>query len=70
MELTFEEFKKDFLEDVHIESQIAGTTYDDYFFTDMLNKLVSMGEITDPIPICVNKKGRNNRRNNRRWESE
>ena len=61
MELTFEEYKKEFLDDVHIESQIAGTTYDDYFFTDMLNRLVSMGELTDPMPICVNKKGRNNR---------
>lgn len=61
MELTFEEYKKEFLDDVHIESQIAGTTYDDYFFTDMLNRLVSMGELTDPMPVCVNKKGRNNK---------
>lgn len=61
METTFEEFRKEYLDDIHIEAQIEGTTYDDYFFTDMLNKLVSMGEITDPIPLCVNKRGRNNR---------
>ena len=61
METTFDEFRKEYLDDIHIEAQIEGTTYDDYFFTDMLNKLVSMGEITDPIPLCVNKRGRNNR---------
>lgn len=44
-----------------LEAQIDGTTYDDYFLTDTLGKLVAMGELIDPQPLCVNKKGRNNR---------
>lgn len=45
----------------YLEAQIDGTTYDDYFLTDTLGKLVAMGELIDPQPLCVNKKGRNNR---------
>lgn len=61
MEITYEEYKRECLEDIHIEAQIEGTTYNDYFLNDTLSKLVSMGELVDPQPICVNKKGRNNR---------
>lgn len=61
MEMTYEEYKKEYLDDIHLEAQIEGTTYDDYFFNDSLRRLVSMGELTDPQPMCVNKKGRNGR---------
>lgn len=61
MEITYEEYKSEYLEDIHLEAQIEGTTYNDYFLTDMLGKLVAMGELIDPQPMVVNKKGRNNR---------
>ena len=61
MEITYEEYKQECLDDIHLEAQIEGTTYDDYFLTDTLGKLVAMGELIDPQPLCVNKKGRNNR---------
>ena len=61
MEITYEEYKQECLDDIHLEAQIDGTTYDDYFLTDTLGKLVAMGELIDPLPLCVNKKGRNNR---------
>ena len=61
MEITYEEYKQECLDDIHLEAQIDGTTYDDYFLTDTLGKLVAMGELIDPQPLCVNKKGRNNR---------
>ena len=59
MEITYEEYKQECLDDIHLEAQIDGTTYDDYFLTDTLGKLVAMGELIDPQPLCVNKKGRN-----------
>lgn len=59
--VTYEEFKQEYLDDIHLEAQIEGTTYDDYFFNDVLGKLISMGELTDPQPLCINKKGRHNR---------
>lgn len=61
MEITYEEYKSEYLEDIHLEAQIEGTTYNDYFLTDILGKLVAMGELIDPQPMSVNKKGRNNR---------
>ena len=61
MEITYEEDKSEYLEDIHLEAQIEGTTYNDYFLTDILGKLVAMGELIDPQPMSVNKKGRNNR---------
>lgn len=56
MEITYEEYKQECLDDIHLEAQIDGTTYDDYFLTDTLGKLVAMGELIDPQPLCVNKK--------------
>lgn len=61
MGITYEEYKQECLDDVHIGAQIDGTTYDDYFFTDSLSKLEAIGELVDPELIAVNKKGRNNR---------
>lgn len=48
MDQTYEEFEKEFLDDIRINAQIEGTTPDDYFLVDVLGKLSSMGEITDP----------------------
>lgn len=59
--ITYENYKKEYLEDIHINAQIDGTTYDDYFFNDTLNKLISMGEFLDPQVLYVNKKCRNNK---------
>lgn len=61
MEITYEEYKQECLDDIHLEAQIEGTTYDDRFLTDALDKLVVMGELMDPQPLCVNKRGRKNR---------
>lgn len=56
MEITYEEYKSEYLEDIHLEAQIEGTTYNDYFLTDILGKLVAMGELIDPQPMVVNKR--------------
>lgn len=61
MEITYEEYKQECLDDIHLEAQIEGTTYDDRFLTDALDKLAAMGELIDPQPLCVNKRGRKNR---------
>lgn len=45
---TFDEYKKEYLDDIRINAQIEGVTPDEYFFTDALDKLSSMGELTDP----------------------
>lgn len=56
---TYEEFEKEFLEDVRINAQIEGTTPDDFFLNDMLGRLSSMGEIIDPQVAQIQKKCRN-----------
>lgn len=61
MEKSFEEFQNEYLDDIHINSCIESTTFDDYFLNDFLNKLSSMGEIVDPQIVMVNKKGKNGR---------
>lgn len=61
MDQTYEEFEKEFLEDIRINAQIEGTTPDDYFLTDILGRLSSMGEITDPQIAPIQKKCRNGR---------
>lgn len=58
---TYEEYQKEYLEEVHINAQIDGTTYDDFFFNDSLSKLVNMGEFIDPQILYINKKGKNGR---------
>lgn len=57
----YENYQKEYLEEVHINAQIDGTTYDDFFFTDSLSKLVAMGEFIDPQILYINKKGKNGR---------
>ena len=59
MDQTYEEFEKEFLDDVRLNAQIDGTTPDDYFFNDILNRLSSMGEITDPQVVPMQKRCRN-----------
>lgn len=60
-EITFEEYKKDYLEDVRINAQIDGILPDEYFFSDAIDKLSAMGELIDPIIKPTQKKCRNNR---------
>lgn len=57
----FEEYRKEYLDDVRLSAQIDGTLPDEYFFADALNKLSSMGELVDPRIIPTQKKCRNNR---------
>lgn len=61
MEQTFEEFETEFLDDIRINAQIDGTTPDDYFLTDILSRLGSMGEISDPQITPIQKRCRNGR---------
>lgn len=58
---TFDEYKKEYLEDVRINAQIDGVTPDEYFFADALDKLSAMGEITDPESRPIQKRCRNNK---------
>ncbi|MCH5179813.1 MAG: AIPR family protein [Erysipelotrichales bacterium] len=59
MNQTYAEFEKEFLDDIRINAQIDGTTPDDYFLNDVLNRLSSMGEIIDPQVRPMQKKCRN-----------
>lgn len=38
MEITYEEYKQECLDDIHLEAQIDGTTYDDYFLTGYIGQ--------------------------------
>ena len=58
---SYEQYLEEYLEEVHINAQIDGTTYDDFFFNDSLSKLVNMGEFIDPQVLYVSKKGKNGR---------
>ena len=59
--MDFEEYKQEYLDDIHISAQIEGTTPDDYFLTDVLSKLSNMGELIDPQIMYVYKKCRANK---------
>lgn len=61
IDATFDEYRKEYLEDVRINAQIDGVTPDEYFFTDALDKLSAMGEITDPVIRPIQKRCRNNK---------
>ena len=61
VDTNFDEYRKEYLDDVRINAQIDGTLPDEFFFSDALNKLSSMGEIIDPRIKPMQKKCRNNR---------
>lgn len=61
MAISFEEYKQEYLEDVRINAQIDGTLPDEYFFSDALAKLSSMGELVDPRIKPTQKRCRNGR---------
>jgi len=61
MNISFEEYKEQFLENIRIDAQIDGSLPDQYFLTYVLNRLASMGEIIDPIQKPIHKKCRKNK---------
>lgn len=61
LDTSFEEFRNEYLEDVRINAQIDGTMPDEFFFSDALEKLSSMGELVDPKIKPTQKRCRNNR---------
>ncbi|MDY0138829.1 MAG: AIPR family protein [Candidatus Izemoplasmatales bacterium] len=61
MDITFEEFRKEYLEDIRINAQIEGSLPSDYFLSSTLDKLSSMGELIDPRIKPFLKRCRNNR---------
>ena len=61
LDTSFEEFRNEYLEDVRINAQIDGTMPDEFFFSDALEKLSSMGELVDPRIKPTQKRCRNNR---------
>lgn len=61
LDTSFEEFRNEYLEDVRINAQIDGTMPDEFFFSDALEKLSSMGELVDPRIKPTRKRCRNNR---------
>lgn len=58
---TFEEYRNDELNNIHIEAEKSGETPDAFFFENALSKLQDMGEITDPQIFDIYKKCRNNK---------
>lgn len=61
IDTSFEEYKKEFLEDIRLNAQIEGSLPEEYFLSSTLDKLSAMGEIVDPIIKPFYKKCRNNR---------
>ena len=57
----FLEYRKEFLDDIHINAQIDGTLPDEYFLSNTLERLSSMGELIDPRVKPIRKKGTNGR---------
>lgn len=56
MDLSFEEYKKEYLDDIHINAQIEGSLPEEYFLSDTIEKLSSMGELVDPRIIPMQKR--------------
>ena len=61
MNMAFEEYKKEYLDDIRINAQIESVLPDEYFFEDALGKLTAMGELTDPVIRPIQKRCRNNK---------
>lgn len=61
MDITFEEWKKEYLDDIHLNAQIDGSLPEEYFLAETVDKLTSMGELVDPRIIPMQKRCRNNR---------
>ncbi len=59
MNQTYEEFEKEFLEDIDINAQIEGTTPDEYFLNDTIQRLVDMSLVVNPEIAPMQKKCRN-----------
>lgn len=61
MNMAFEEYKKEYLDDIRINAQIESVLPDEYFLEDALDKLSAMGELTDPVIRSIQKRCRNNK---------
>lgn len=61
IDINFEEYRNEYLDDIKINAQINEMLPDEYFFQDALDKLSSMGELVDPRIKPLQKKCRNNR---------
>lgn len=61
MDNKFEEYRKDYLNEVRTNAQIEGSLPSEYFLEDSLSKLSAMGELIDPIIRPVQKRCRNNK---------
>lgn len=57
----FYEYRKEYLDDIHINAQIEGSLPDEYFFSNVLEKLSAMGELIDPIIKPTRKRCSNNK---------
>ena len=44
MEQTFEEYRREYIEEIRLNAQIEGSMPEEYFLSDTLNKLTVMGE--------------------------
>ena len=61
MNMAFEEYKKEYLDDIRINAQIESVLPDEYFLEDALDKRTAMGELTDPVIRPIQKRCRNNK---------
>lgn len=61
MKQSFEEYSKEFLDDIQINAQIDGSLPSEYFLSSCLEKLSSMGEIVDYRIFPLRKNGYKNK---------
>lgn len=57
----FYEYRREYLDDIHINAQIEGSMPDEFFFSNALEKLSSMGELIDPRIKPTRKRCSNNK---------
>ena len=57
----FYEYRREYLDDIHINAQIEGSLPGEYFFSSVLEKLSAMGELIDPRIKPTRKRCSNNR---------
>lgn len=57
----FYEYRKEYLDEIHINAQIDGSLPDEYFLSSVLDKLSAMGELIDPRIKPTRKRCSNNK---------
>lgn len=59
--MDIEEYRKQFIDEIRFEAEHEGTDPESMFIEKTLGELEELGELNDPMPMCVEKHGYRNR---------